>query len=171
MDLVGVPFLKNNTTVFTPAPTNVPAGISNTISKLQVSIRCLRKETDALSVLDKKVFFMTIPARPVCFKILIKCCKNKNAVSLVLISKFFGKKVIFIESFSRVESPSLFGKLIDPISNLTVVQWKSLLRYYPKGVYGGPIFNFKKNIPSSKKTKGIFVTLGSRKENFDRLLQ
>jgi len=93
------------------------------------------------------------------------------ALPMVLISKFFGKKIIFIESFSRAESPSFFGKLVYPIANLTVVQWKSLLRYYPKGIYGGPIFNLQKNIPSSKKTKGIFVTLGSRKDNLDRLLK
>ena len=34
---VGSPFVKNNTTVFTPAPKNVPPGQSNTVCKLQAS--------------------------------------------------------------------------------------------------------------------------------------
>jgi len=52
----------------------------------------------------------------------------------------FGAKIIFIESFSRVERPSWSGRLIHPIASLFIVQWKNLVRFYPKAVYGGPIF-------------------------------
>ena len=79
---------KDSTTVFTPAPKNVPPGISKMVCKLHLVSKCLRSATAALSVLLKKVFLITIPARPPAFKVLIKCCKNRNAVSPVLMSKF-----------------------------------------------------------------------------------
>ncbi len=79
---------KNITTVFTAAPVKVPPGKSNTVCRLQLSSNCLRKATEALSVLLKNVFLITTPALPPAFSILIKCCKNKEAVSPVLIGKF-----------------------------------------------------------------------------------
>jgi len=61
-------------------------------------------------------------------------------VPFCLISKIFGKKIIFIESFSRVFNPSISGKIIHPISDLFIVQWKQLLKFYQKAKYGGTIF-------------------------------
>lgn len=62
------------------------------------------------------------------------------AVPICYIAKLFGKKVIFIESFSRVNKPSLSGILVHPIADLFIVQWKSLIKFYKKAVYGGSIF-------------------------------
>lgn len=61
-------------------------------------------------------------------------------VPFCYIAKLFGKKLIFIESFSRVEKPSVSGRLLHPISDLFIVQWKPLLKYYKKAIYGGSIF-------------------------------
>lgn len=41
-------------------------------------------------------------------------------------------KIIFIESFCRVKSLSLTGKLIRPIVSKFVVQWEELHKMYPK---------------------------------------
>ncbi len=57
-----------------------------------------------------------------------------------LVAKFMGIKIIYIESFARTKSPSITGKLIYPISDLFIIQWKELKKYYPKAVYGGGIF-------------------------------
>lgn len=54
--------------------------------------------------------------------------------------KLFGSKIIFIESFSRVDSPSISGKLVHPIADLFVVQWQGMLKFYQKAVYGGAVF-------------------------------
>ena len=43
--------VKINTTVLTPAPKNVPAGISNMVCRLQLSNKCFLSETEALSAL------------------------------------------------------------------------------------------------------------------------
>lgn len=59
---------------------------------------------------------------------------------MCLIGKMKHKKIIYIESFARVEKGSLTGKLMYHIADLFIVQWKELLQVYPKAVYGGKIF-------------------------------
>jgi len=56
------------------------------------------------------------------------------------IAKLFRRRIIFIESFSRVDHPSISGRVLHPISDLFIVQWKPLMKYYKKAVYGGSIF-------------------------------
>ena len=94
------------------------------------------------------------------------------ALPMCYIAKLYRKKIIFIESFCRVEKPSLFGKLIYPIANLTIVQWKPLLDYYKEAKYGGPIFNFSgDNVDKNKIKNQIFVAVGTFSTGFDRLLK
>ena len=62
------------------------------------------------------------------------------SVPICFIAKLMTKRVIFIESFSRVFRPSLSGRLVYIISNLFIVQWKSLLKFYKKAKYGGSVF-------------------------------
>lgn len=57
-----------------------------------------------------------------------------------VIGKLFRKKIVYIESFARIEGKSMTGKLVYPIADYFVVQWKSMLEYYPKAHYGGAIF-------------------------------
>jgi len=59
---------------------------------------------------------------------------------VALAGKFLGKKVIYIESFARVDSASLTGRLMYPIADLFIVQWEEGLKFFPKAVYGGGIF-------------------------------
>lgn len=57
-----------------------------------------------------------------------------------LIGKLRRIKIVFIESFARVDSPSLTGKIVYPLADLFIVQWEELLQFYPKAHYGGGIF-------------------------------
>lgn len=50
------------------------------------------------------------------------------------------KKIIYIESFARIDRPSLTGRLMYPIADLFIVQWEEMLKFFPKAVYGGGIF-------------------------------
>lgn len=61
-------------------------------------------------------------------------------VPLCVLGKLFRKKLIFIESFARVNKPSLSGKLIYPFADLFMIQWETLKKYYPKAIYVGGIF-------------------------------
>jgi len=58
------------------------------------------------------------------------------AVPTCFLGKFMGSKIIFIESFCRIENPAFSSKLVYPISDLFIVQWKRMLKYYPRSVYG-----------------------------------
>ncbi len=55
-------------------------------------------------------------------------------------AKLIRSKIIYIESFARIHNRSLTGKLIYPFADLFLVQWKSLLKFYPKAKYVGGIF-------------------------------
>ncbi len=81
------------------------------------------------------------------FKILIHekpdCVISTGALAtypISLLAKIMGKKLIYIESFARVDTPSLTGKLVYPIADLFIVQWEDAIKFFPKAVYGGWIF-------------------------------
>jgi len=60
------------------------------------------------------------------------------AVPLCTLAKLLNKKLIFIETSSRIDKPSITGKILYPFANLFFVQWKSLLKKYgKKAIYGG----------------------------------
>lgn len=62
------------------------------------------------------------------------------AFPFCLCAKLNGKKVVYIESFARVHGKSITGRLVYPFADLFIVQWESMLKCYPKAIYGGGIF-------------------------------
>lgn len=62
------------------------------------------------------------------------------AFPFCFLAKIRGTKVIYIESFARVNNQSLTGKLVYPFADLFLVQWEPLLKLYPKAKYVGGIF-------------------------------
>ncbi|MBR5227301.1 MAG: O-antigen ligase family protein [Clostridia bacterium] len=63
-----------------------------------------------------------------------------TAVPMCYIGKFFGRKVIFIESFAKRNSPTKSGKIVYPIADIFVIQWDSLKEIYPKAEIWGWIY-------------------------------
>ncbi len=63
-----------------------------------------------------------------------------TAFSICLLAKLFGKKLIFIESFARIDQPSLSGKIFYPIADLFFIQWPENKKFFPKAVYVGAVF-------------------------------
>ena len=63
-----------------------------------------------------------------------------TAVPMCFIAKFFGKKVIFIESFAKRNTPTKSGKLVYKIADTFVIQWDSLKEVYPKAEVWGWIY-------------------------------
>jgi len=61
-------------------------------------------------------------------------------VPLCLISKLFGGKVVWIESFARINSASRSGKFIYRFADLFLVQWEEMLDLYPDAKYYGKIY-------------------------------
>ena len=62
------------------------------------------------------------------------------AFPFCVIAAVKGSKIIYIESFARVNSRSLTGRLIYPFADLFLVQWKPMLELYPKAKYVGGVF-------------------------------
>lgn len=85
-----------------------------------------------------------------CFKSLFYYFKIKpkviittgthTAVPMCYIGKLFGSKIIFIETFANRNTKTLSGRMVYPISDLFIVQWKEMQQLYPKSVYGGAIY-------------------------------
>ena len=61
-------------------------------------------------------------------------------IPVCLLAKLKKIKVIYIESFARMDSPSRTGRLIYKIADKTIVQWEAVQKFYPNAIYGGSIF-------------------------------
>ena len=61
-------------------------------------------------------------------------------IPVCLLAKCKKIKVIYIESFARMDSPSKTGKFIYKIADKTIVQWETVQQFYPNAIYGGSIF-------------------------------
>ncbi len=62
------------------------------------------------------------------------------AYPMLRIAKFFRKKVIYIESYARIDDLSTTGKKIYNHCDLFLVQWEELKEKYPKAEYVGAFF-------------------------------
>ena len=58
-----------------------------------------------------------------------------TAVPMCYLGKVFGKKIIYIETYANITKKTLTGRFIYPIADLFIVQWKEMLRLYPKAFY------------------------------------
>ncbi len=65
-----------------------------------------------------------------------------SAIPMMFIGHLFKKKVIYIESFAKIKSPTMTGNLIyrHHIADQFYVQWESMLEYYPNAIYKGGIY-------------------------------
>lgn len=61
-------------------------------------------------------------------------------VPLALLMKLFGGKLIYIESFAKVTSKTLSGKLLYKFADQFYVQWEEMLKLYPKAIFKGGIY-------------------------------
>ena len=71
---------------------------------------------------------------------VIICTGVLAMIPLCLICKLFGKKLIFIESFAKVTSPTRSGKLLYHFADQFYVQWPQMLEVYPDAIYVGGIY-------------------------------
>ncbi|MDC3232470.1 UDP-N-acetylglucosamine transferase subunit ALG14 [Prochlorococcus sp. AH-716-A09] len=80
-----------------------------------------------------EAIFYLVKFRP---KVLIST-GSSPAVWFGLIGRVMGVKILFIESISRILSPSLTGKLMYYIASKMYVQWPKLKKKFPKTFYKG----------------------------------
>lgn len=63
-----------------------------------------------------------------------------TAGPMCCIGKIFGSKIIYIESFANIHTKTITGRIIYHFADLFIVQWESMLKLYPKAIYGGWIY-------------------------------
>lgn len=61
-------------------------------------------------------------------------------IPMALIVKIFRKKLIYIESFAKISSPTETGKFLYKYADRFYVQWEKMLEFYPKAIYKGGIY-------------------------------
>ena len=61
-------------------------------------------------------------------------------IPLSLLTKLFRKKLIYIESFAKVSSPTQTGKLLYKYADQFYVQWESMKKFYPNAIFLGGIY-------------------------------
>lgn len=61
-------------------------------------------------------------------------------IPLCLLAKGFGKKLVYIESFAKVSTPTETGKFLYKYADRFYVQWQSLKKFYPNAIYLGGIY-------------------------------
>jgi beta-1,4-N-acetylglucosaminyltransferase len=84
-------------------------------------------------LLTLKVFFSVNP------KVIISTGAGAVLPALIL-GKLFKRKIIFIESFAKVNSPTVTGKIVYKFADKFYVQWEEMKRHYPNAEYRGPIY-------------------------------
>ena len=52
----------------------------------------------------------------------------------------FRTRVVFVETITRIEKPSMTGKIMYFLAHDFFYQWESLQKYFPKAKHGGPLF-------------------------------
>ena len=97
---------------------------------------------------DKNIFKIILKFIPSTIQTIYFLSKSKSKTILVVgpalclhiavIGKYlFNKKIIFLESWSRVYNKSWAGKALYGIADLFFVQWPQQLNNYPKAIYAG----------------------------------
>ena len=63
-----------------------------------------------------------------------------TAGPMCYIGKFFGSRIIFIETFANINTKTVTGKMVYPIADKFIVQWPTMKKLYPKATDGGWIY-------------------------------
>ena len=62
------------------------------------------------------------------------------AVPFAWVGRLYGARVIYVESFTRIESTSLSMRMIAPVAERLYVQWPELARRYRRARFAGDVF-------------------------------
>jgi beta-1,4-N-acetylglucosaminyltransferase len=65
------------------------------------------------------------------------------AVPFAWIGRLRGARIVYVESFTRVSTPSLSCRLVTPVAHRLYVQWPELLKALPSARYVGNVFSIR----------------------------
>jgi UDP-N-acetylglucosamine:LPS N-acetylglucosamine transferase len=61
-------------------------------------------------------------------------------VPMMFWTKLFGGKVVYIESFAKIDNPTVSGKIAYKLANQFYVQWENMKKFYPNAICKGGIY-------------------------------
>jgi UDP-N-acetylglucosamine:LPS N-acetylglucosamine transferase len=61
------------------------------------------------------------------------------AIPFFYLAKCFGAKTVFIEVYDRIDSPTLTGRVVYPVTDLFITQWAEQKKFYPKSYLLEPL--------------------------------
>jgi UDP-N-acetylglucosamine:LPS N-acetylglucosamine transferase len=115
------------------------------------------KKEDAVSLLqDEKVYWAYFPTNRNIFNLVrnffvaVKVLFKEKpdiivstgagvAIPFFYLGKLLRKKLVFIEAYERIETPSLTAKIVYPITDAFILQWEEQKKNFPKGTVLGQI--------------------------------
>jgi UDP-N-acetylglucosamine:LPS N-acetylglucosamine transferase len=62
------------------------------------------------------------------------------AVPFFWLSRLFGARTVYLEVYDRIDSATMTGRLVRPVTDLFLVQWDEQLESYPGAVVAGPVY-------------------------------
>ena len=65
------------------------------------------------------------------------------AVPFAWIGRLYGARVVYVESFTRIDAPSLSCRMIAPVAEHIYAQWPELARAMPAARYEGSLFEVR----------------------------
>lgn len=71
---------------------------------------------------------------------VVICTGVLTMIPMCLLCKLWGGKLIYIESYAKVNSPTETGKLLYRFADQFYVQWETMLKFYPKAKCIGGIY-------------------------------
>ena len=71
---------------------------------------------------------------------VVICTGVLAMIPMCLLCKLFGGKLIYLESFAKVTSPTETGKLLYKFADRFYVQWEQMLDIYPNAIFLGGIY-------------------------------
>ncbi|MGH9246808.1 MAG: UDP-N-acetylglucosamine--LPS N-acetylglucosamine transferase [Acidimicrobiales bacterium] len=99
---------------FHPTTRNIP----NLLRNLSLSIKVLRRERPDVIVSDGAGL----------------------AVPFFWVGRLLGCRTVYLEVYDRVSSPTMTGRLCQPVTDLFLVQWREQLGHYRGAQLAGPVY-------------------------------
>lgn len=71
---------------------------------------------------------------------VVVCTGVLAMIPICLLVKMTGGKLVYIESFAKITSPTETGKFLYKFADRFYVQWESMKKFYPRAVCLGGIY-------------------------------
>ena len=56
------------------------------------------------------------------------------------LGKWLGKRIVYVESFAKLDGSSVTGRMVYPFADCFLVQWEEMKKVYPKALYHGTVY-------------------------------